>query len=91
MASLTEILDWIEPSHLPAEIQETLTEIGPLLAAGLTYAEIGDVIGRSDDWVGARLVAIRRALVEEALTRADEMGARLRGRLESMRASEQPR
>jgi hypothetical protein len=65
-------------------VQETLSLIGPYLAAGLSYREIGAEVGKSEDWISSRVAEIRRALIAEALKRADEMDARLRARLEEL-------
>jgi len=86
--SLTEILDWIDPTALPERIQDELEEVGPLLAHGLTYREIAERIGGSEDYVAAAVHRIRAALVDEALTRADEMSEALRARLEELAAKQ---
>lgn len=88
-ASLTAILDWIDPTSLPPEVRETLTLIGPYLASGLTYRQIGERLSptRSEDWVSTRVAAVKAALVAQALSRADELEPRLRERILALRGS----
>jgi hypothetical protein len=81
---MTEILDWIDPSALPERVRASLGLLGPWLALGLTYREIGERVGYSEDYVANHVRAIRFALVAEALTRADDMSEALRERLEKL-------
>lgn len=83
-ASMTEILDWIDPAALPRPVRMALREIGPFLANGLTYREIGERVGRSEDYVAAKVKLIRDALVAEALRAADRLSAELRARIEAL-------
>jgi predicted MarR family transcription regulator len=85
--SMTEILNWIDPTALPRKVRTALQEIGPFLARGLTYREIGTEVGRSEDWVAARVAEIREALVAEALKRADSMRDDVRERIEALSRS----
>jgi hypothetical protein len=84
--SMTEILDWIDPTALPPGVQTALTEIGPLLVNGLTYREIANRLtpARSEDYVAAKVKLIRQALGEEALRRSDGMRADLRDRIRAL-------
>ncbi len=85
--SMTQILEWIDPSELPPRVQETLRELGPSLASGLTLKEIAEQNGRQKDWASARVAEARAALIEAALERAPEMDTRLRAHLEELRRS----
>lgn len=87
--SLTAILDWIDPTRLPPEVQESLTLIGPYLASGLTYRQIGERLSpaRSEDWVSTRVAAVKQELIAQALERVDEMDARLRERVLELRGT----
>lgn len=85
--SVTAILELIDPATLPAPVREDLQTLGPFLASGLTYRQIAERTGRSEDWVSTRVGRIRRALIDKALERADEIDGRLRRHLEELRRS----
>jgi len=42
-----------------------LAELGPFLANGWTFTEIGQRIGRSDDWVSQKVAEVRQAIAEQ--------------------------
>jgi hypothetical protein len=81
-ASIVEILDYIDPTALPPEIQQTIQVIGPLLVSGLTMTEIASRLGRKKDWTRDRLRDIRRALLAQAVDHIDDMNPALRHRVE---------
>jgi len=85
---MTAILEWVDPSRLPPSIRTTLVLLGPFLASGLTFAEIGSRLEprRSEDWVAARVRDVRVALAREALARPDGMPRALRERLQALLA-----
>lgn len=86
-ASMTQILEFIDPSSLSPEVQQAIREIGPSLASGLNLTEAAEQFGRRKDWARDRVALIRAALIEAALERADEMEAELREHLERLRGS----
>jgi len=58
-------LDKLDPAALPPEVQQMLAELGPFLANGWTFTEIGQRIGRSDDWVSQKVAEVRQAIAEQ--------------------------
>lgn len=86
-ASMTRILEFIDPSSLSPEVQQAIREIGPSLVSGLNLTEAAEARGRRKDWARDRVALIRSALIEAALERADEMEAELREHLERLRGS----
>ena len=86
-ASMTRILDFIDPTTLSPEVQAAIRELGPSLVSGLNLTEAAEAKGRRKDWARDRVQLIRMGLIEAALLRADEMEAGLREHLESLRSS----
>ena len=84
--SLTAILEYVDPSMLPEEAKQILSQIGPFLADGLSAREIGQRFGRSEDWAASRILKVKRALILEAARNAGEMEAALRARVEQLAA-----
>lgn len=85
-ASMTQILEFIDPSSLSPEVQQAIREIGPSLVSGLNLTEAAEQFGRRKDWARDRVALIRVALIEAALERADEMDRQLRKHLEALRS-----
>lgn len=80
---MTEILEWIDPSRLHPKTRYTLEAVGPSLVRGLTHKETGARLGRSEDWVAARVRELRSALVVNVLeTSGDQLPVGLKRRLE---------
>lgn len=84
--SLTAILEYVDPSMLPEEAKQILSQIGPFLADGLSAREIGQRFGRSEDWAATRILKVKRALILEAARNAGEMEEALRVRVEQLAA-----
>lgn len=82
--SLTAILEYVDPSMLPEEAKQILSQIGPFLADGLSAREIGQRFGRSEDWAATRILKVKRALILEAARNAGEMEQALRARVEQL-------
>jgi hypothetical protein len=80
---LTRIFELIDFENLPAE---TLP-IARMLTDGLTQTEIAMSLGRSEDWVASRIRELRLALIEQALSRADELDSELRAHVERLHLS----
>jgi hypothetical protein len=87
LRSMTWILEVLDPSNLPRRIQTTLQEIGPFLADGLTYKEIGELTGHSEDWVASRVTQIRDAILAEGRKYFAQLPEGQRARVEALRRS----
>lgn len=79
---MTEIIPWISPSRLAPTTRDSLERFGPFLTAGLTHAQIGEQLDRSEDWVAAQVQRLRDDLARHVLAEAgDELRPELRDRL----------
>ena len=85
MVSVTGLLEVIDPARLTEETKDSLQLIGPFLALGLTYREISERTGRSEDWVAARVLQARREIVGLAAEHAAELERGLRQRVDRLR------
>jgi hypothetical protein len=85
-ASVTEALSFVDPRRLPRSVHREMQELGPYLTAGLTFKEIGRLLGTDDEAVSVRVAELREALTEHVL-RQRGVPQRLRARLEAERRS----
>ncbi len=86
-ASITgAVLERLDPTLLDTSTTSLLEQLGPYLALGLNHAEIGRRLRppRTDEWVGARVREIRKALAANVLENAgDDLDPDVRVRLEA--------
>jgi hypothetical protein len=81
---MTGILDVLNPADLPADVRETLTEIGLDLGDRLYDAEVAAKHGLHRDAVAAKRRRVAVAFLEQAVSHADELDPALRARVEQL-------
>lgn len=80
---LTRIFELIDFESLPGETQP----IARMLTDGLTQTEIATSLGRSEDYVASRIRELRLALLDQALSRLDDLDVELREHVERLHMS----
>jgi len=88
--SWSSILEWIDWTALSPETKGTLERIGPFLAVGLSYREIGEQTGETPDRVRARVTQVKDELILHVRERAPGLVAGLEARLEEARSLTAP-
>ncbi len=88
--SWSSILEWVDWTALSPETKGTLEQIGPFLAAGLNYREIGMETGETPDRVRALVTQVKDDLVTHVRERAPGLVAGLEARLGQARSLTAP-
>jgi hypothetical protein len=84
-SSVTSLLTLIDWTALPAETQQTIQTIGPLMQEGCSRAEITRRLGWKDAETTAALALIRDAILEQCEQMVDDLEPRLRDLVDSLR------
>lgn len=77
-SSVTSLLTLIDWTALPAETQQTIQTIGPLMQEGCSRAEMAARLGWPDSRVTAAVTEMRDAILAQCEAMVDDLEPRLR-------------
>lgn len=83
--SVTNLLTLVDWTALPAEIQQTIRMLGPLMAEGCSQSEIARRLNLPDAQVAAMRKQMGDAIVVQAYAMIDDLEPRLRQLVERLR------
>lgn len=72
--ALLELIDW---TGLPAETQQTIRTVGPLMQEGCSRAEIAQQLGWPESRVNAAAAEIRAAILDQCARMIDTLEPKL--------------
>lgn len=85
-ASVTELLELVDWTALPAETRQTIRTLGPLMQEGCSQSEIARRLGLTDSQVVAMRRQMGDAIIEQAAARAGQLDPKLRDLVDRLRA-----